>query len=366
MTTRRGEGTLDLFELIRTAIRRWYVVLPVLVASGVGAVLILQAASEEYELEASYLLSGLSLDGELPGGPTEVEGITDAGLLADVLNLDGRAGPATDDPSQANFEASTIGDTRLRIDVYGDDPVETLQLLEEQLEQADQAVADEVVFEVLARPDEATPSNEVRGEFQASALLRVDDTGSAIGGPIGGGYASRIVGELMSSSQAEADVLARGPEGTYVIERSDRDGAPIMAFTVVSDSEEAVSELLAAVVEVAAGRLELLQVSAGVSEDLRLELVPLAQSEPASLGIGEGRRPAVAVVALGVVVAFGLAVAIDGVSRRRSAGANGAHESSAGWDDESATGRSRDGLVGREGLDGPEEPRLDDPRVRSR
>lgn len=365
---------MDLFELIRTATRRWYVVLPVLAAAGAGAVLILQEASEEYQLEASYLLSGLSLDGEAPEEPREVDGITDAGLLADVLNLDGRAGPGTDDPSQANFEASTIGDTRLRIDVYGDDPVETLALLEEQLEQAAQAVAEGIVFEVLARPDEATPSNEVRGEYQASALLRVDDEGSALGGPIGGGYASRVVGELMSSSRAEADVLARGPNGTYDIERSDEDGAPIMTFTVVSDSEDAVSELLGAVVEVAAGRLERLQVSAGVSEELRLDLVPLARSEPESLGIGEGRRPAFAVVALGVVVALGLAVAIDGVARRRAARARrkgggndtertgrgghaGAGESPASWDEEAAAGRSRDGR---------EDPWIDEPRARSR
>ncbi|GGI05290.1 DUF2218 domain-containing protein [Egicoccus halophilus] len=364
---------MDPVELVRVSVRRWYVTVPLLALGVVAAVFILVNAERVHEVNGSVLLADRAVldaeaggdfgaardetppDGDVPEGDGTVadaldddtvddgtvdgalegedgdaagaaaneqdedEGIS-AGLLAEIINLDGRATTNPDEGSGASLRANGVSNTTLRIDVFSDDPAEAQALLEEKYVEAAQIIGEQRVLEQVVFPQEASPSSDGRGAFQSSALLRIRELDVGGGEPIASGYALQVVTELMLAAESYAAVEAAtgGVEFDYTVAQLAADQAPLLDITVEAPSEEDAERVWVAVRDVADERLERLQQVHGVPQEQWLGFAELVRDPPQELTTSEGRR--LAMIALGIfgLLALAAGLAVDGAARRRA------------------------------------------------
>lgn len=326
---------MDPYELVRIVLRRWYVTAPFLLAGVIGAVLVMERADDVYEVSGSVLVTrtaqlfGVGEDrsavdpgeegaAEEPDADDGEGGIVNATLLAEVINLDGRATTAPAEGSGPSLRAFSIGNDTVRIDVYGNDAEDTFLILQEKVEEARGVAGSDAYIETIAMPPGASPSSDQRGAYQASALLRIDWEEEPTGEGLGADFAIRVVSEQMLAEDS-ADLVATrgGQEPDFDVVPQQRDQAPIVTVSARADSPEGADAQWEAVRDVVDERLTRLQDLQSVPEDERLGLATLVRSAPEELVANDGRRLAAVIFGMGALLGIGVALAFDATARRR-------------------------------------------------
>lgn len=314
---------MDLVAVAWAVLRRWYVLVVFLAIGAFGAYETMTSAEQSYEVQGTYLMSTTTALGEdsEPAEAADAErGVTDAGLLAAVLNLDPRSRGGAE--GGASLTAMPIADQTVRIDATATTANEAEGVLDDVIDMAMDAVAAGIEVEVVAR-SAATVSQAENAEaarYEAGGLLRL--SGEALEGgasQVAPNYAGRILGELMRSSETQTEILGDIPSGSYNLEHDDRDQAPIVTVSAVATSPDDAVTVFDRTLASASEQLDVIQDSEGVGETNRLQLIPLVEAAAPVQGEESARRPALTILGLSGIFGAGTALALDRLlaARRR-------------------------------------------------
>lgn len=315
---------MDILDIVRTLLRRWYVVVPVLVATAAFAFVVVRSVDAQYEAAGSFLLTNASMMGESGEGDISLDVMLQMVQWGEVrrrvVEKGGTAKITTDDTVQEVIRVQAEGESE-------QEAVETVQLALEELrrEVADRQAqagvpADERgATEVLAAPtsaQERTGDGTEGSTYVALGLLHLSAPGEQFENPYAAAPAStvRILEEVITGPQVQEDLSgAHGPM-SYQVTFVPRDAAPILNLTVQSPSPDRSLDAFEAVGERLDKELEARQGQAGVPERAMLTLQPLAEPDGATLLGSEARRPLITVLVVGVVTAVSLAVLVEGLA----------------------------------------------------
>jgi hypothetical protein len=321
---RNGAG-MDLVSIGGTLLRRWYILVPVVLLGLAGAYHVAATTESEYTATGTFLLTANPLEANdadpEPGesGPADLDGASDATLLAAILGLDTRY-IAQNADSESVFALTMIDDRTLQVEAWADDPEALEALLDELTEQASASLAAGLRISVAGRtsPIPAIEADAARGDEQAGMVIQI------VGGDAAGGggalppeYVGRVLSELMLSRSALEEVALERSGARYSVTMQTQDLAPIVTVSAIASSPQDAIDAYQRTVEVASARLQRIHDSHQVAEGQRLLLAPLVEPSGAPMTSDQGRRPALAIVALALVCGAALAVMVDGVTRRR-------------------------------------------------
>jgi hypothetical protein len=125
--------------------------------------------------------------------------------------------------------------------------------------------------------------------------------------------------EMMAPGTAK-DLAARGFPGSYAVALSPGENTvttgSVLDVTVIDSSQAAAEDTLRAVTDQIS--VELTQMQGGIRPGDRIRAATLSFSPQAALSVSQTARPLVAVIALGLLLAFGIPIVVDGrITRRR-------------------------------------------------
>lgn len=331
---------MDVIEIARTALRRWYVVLAVLLLTGVAAVAVARTAEVHYEVSGSFLLSAVSAP-DAEGADRDVATLTPHVASELVQDSDVRARVGEQGGSD-DYTVTVEGDGLLRVQGAGaseEEAVTTAQLVmaeirSEVTRHEDEAGAPEnrrTEVEVLSSPTTARLVGG--GDVPADGADVGDEAYVATGSlrfltPPGAGsnpYAASLVGtvrvleEVLQSPIARREIAAAGGDPGYELGMLPADAAPIVNVVTTSTSAEVAERTFGLVEDGLRDELETRQDEVGAPEASWLNLEPLSVPVGAVVVGGELQRSLIVIIGVGVVAAVSLAVVVEaGASRRRS------------------------------------------------
>jgi hypothetical protein len=315
---------LDLLSVAGTLVRRWYIILPIVLLGALGAMRIAATTASEYTATGTYLLTANAreLGGESSSpsaNGSDLAGASDSSLLAAILGLDRRYVANAAAEGEPSFAFATLDGMTLQIDAWADDTGDLDALLDDVAEQADAALAEGVRLGVAGRTEPSSVEGE-RGEYRAGMILQM------VGGQVEGGggltpeYVGRVLGELMLSRGAIQEVAQAEPGARFSLSMQPQDLAPIVTVSAMAADPEAALSAHGATVEVASERLERIQDAQAVLQDQRLELAPLTAPTSPQMTNDPGRRPAISLFGLSLLAGVMAALAMDGVASARRRG----------------------------------------------
>jgi hypothetical protein len=329
---------MDVLELARTVLRRWPVVVPVLLATLLGAYWLHARTDVVYHAGGSLLLSSSALTGngaEAPEAPADAP--LSGAVLAELLQRDEvRSDVVAAGGTEEYYLDYESTDSIMRVWAIDDDEDAVVTSVREVLEAIEPTArarqgpgtpaGSRVDVEILTTPSRALQENvtedgEERTRYTATGSARLFNTASdEPANPYAGDYrvTGSILQELAASPQAREQLRELGATAEYTATLEAGDFAPIMHVTATGDDPEAVMRTYEEVASYLQRTLDERQAAAGVPDDLLLLFEPLSTPEEAERATGSLRRPLVALVGLGVVVAISLAVLIDGFMVRKS------------------------------------------------
>lgn len=342
---------MDVLTILSTLLRRWLIVVAVLVLTGVAVAGIVVRTEPTYEMRGSFLAAervmgepGISEPNSEFGEDAEEDGST-AGQVAAVLNP-GLIAEAVQDGAVAEEIRAQGGTSGYEIQVEGDllrvvashsdrsKVVPTVLGVLAAIEGEVAAVQAEVgipqerqaVVERIAVPSEASVKGHiipnVGVEYSARGAVRI--AGPGVGGDnpyTQSGFTVEILEEVLGGEAARARVIDAGGTGDYSIDQEDDETAPIVYLTATGASADEAERTFAAARDVASDELETRQAALGAPEASRIGLFALSvpsRAQQASSGLA---RPLITVAGLGAATAVGLALLVDnvlyGLRRRR-------------------------------------------------
>lgn len=323
---------MDILTIGAIVLRRWFVIIPVLLLTGAGAVVIAERTQPEYSASASFLLVAAPIQAT-SSMPPAVTGQ----ILADVLSSN-RSTAGLSGRTAYNGEADLTG-SYLHVEVSGPSasvveadlnvlleraPEELAALQEDAGIQPGLRSALSVLGEASS-PEERTeigPDGASRNEFTASAFLLVEPPRGVT--PEGGRalpfppslFTVRVLSEAMSSPQVVREV--RGShKAAYAVSGIPRDSAPVLNVEVRGALPDDVLSLLETVSTALREQLAEIQAGAGVAPENQTALSPLRVPTQAELLSTHVMRPVATVLALGAAVAVAMALLLDSLLTRR-------------------------------------------------
>lgn len=325
---------MDVIEIARTVLRRWYVVLPVLLVTAGLAYTIFSTAESEYETTGSFLLTDASLAGASSGGGGPLS--LSPQVIAEIAQGDEVRLAVVDAGGTADYEVVTgTEEGLLRIQAVGDAEQATVLTVHLVIEEIDRLIAERQeaagvpegrrgTVEVLASPSTArrevtenADGEEVSG-YVAGGAVRMTGIGAQGANPYAASYTGtiRVLEEVMVSPQVQTEVAVAGGRGTYEVAMRQRDTAPIIYVTGRATSPQASMETFTVTLERLRTELRERQERAGAPAASMLTLEPLSvPTTPVLIG-GELRRPLIVIVGLGLLAAVSLAVLVEGLATR--------------------------------------------------
>lgn len=314
---------MDVLTLARILLRRWYVVLPILLLTGVGLYLVSLRPGPTHTTQGSMLLA----DPELQT-PDEAEGSTIAAadvaapsVLAEVMADAEIAERIVDAGGSEDYSVTVAGeDGLLRVMGAADDEgaaIDTVDVVLDELEaeaerRQDDAGIDEderIAVETLSRPASAVqtegPDGEVRHEAVGSA--RASGRFGAENPYASSEFAFAVLDELVSSEQGRADLAEAGATAEFEMDVD----ASIMSVRVNGVTPESVMRTYQVLTDELTSELERRQVEIGITSAERTRLQPLTEPLGVSTERSDLLRPLVTLSGLGVVAAIGLALLFD-------------------------------------------------------
>lgn len=322
---------MDIIEIARTVFRRWYVVVPVLMVTGVLVFAVASNAEPTYETSGSFLLA----DAALVGG-SEQPGVTvTPQVVGEVVQGDAVRQRVREQGGTADYEVAVENaEGLMRITATGESEqaaVTTVQVVTEEIQralaerQAEAGTPEQRrgTVEVLSSastarlvvPDGA--EDEAAGYVSTGALkvnLPDDTGGNPYAASLGG--TTRVLEEVMQSPQVRQEITGERSADTYEVTMLPRDTAPILNLAVTSASAQGAMDTYDAVADRMATELRERQELAGARPASMLTLQPLSVPAGVTVAGGELRRPLIVIVGLGLVAAISLAVLVEGLATR--------------------------------------------------
>jgi capsular polysaccharide biosynthesis protein len=325
---------VDLVAVLRVAMRRWLVTVPVLlIAIGVG-VWLERSVDPVYEAAGSLLVTAQSTDDRpSPGDVIDLSEVAERVRLGDEARELAAASPSTAvtlEPTSATVVQIVVeGPDAAAVSAAADDladlvvaDVDGVQT-DAGIEEDERLTASRTAEIVDPQVDEDDDGETI---FISAVGVQLDDPFAARENPLAADLATaRIIQVVGQSDRARQLVDAADPQvADYSLELEDFDQAPLVDISVLAPTEADALEGFDTVVAVVDELLDERQATAGVPSFDRVSVEPLAApgsadnvSPPVSVGL-------VVVLALGVVLALVLAVLRENVVARRSTAATDA------------------------------------------
>lgn len=324
---------MDIIEIALTVFRRWYVVVPVLMLTGVLAYAVASNAEPEYQTAGSFLLADAALVGDRDQPPVSVT----PQVIGEIVQGGAVRQQVRQQGGTADYEISVEGpDGLMRVTAAGDSEaaaVTTVQVVMEEIQralserQAEAGVPEQGRGSVEVLSSAASAEQQVVDEGEETEAVRFVSTGSLrMNLPSDGGnrYAAsldgtaRVLGEVMLSPHVRQEITGGDDSETYEVTMQPRDSAPIINVAVTSTSAQGAMETYDAVADRMATELRQRQEIAGAPPSSMLTLQPLAVPVGVAPAGGELRRPLLVIVGLGLIAAVSLAVLVEGLATRSS------------------------------------------------
>lgn len=307
---------MDFFELAKILLRRWYIVVPVVVFAVVAASLVAQRIPDEYVAEGSFAVT------------TTQASVSDQ-VLAEVARDGSNRAALREKGADAPYTVRVSRGGIIRVEAEASSPDDVVTTVREVLGmldghyqdlQADEGIPEERrgVVEVLNRPIGATSKmvqtgpESVERRYTASGSARTVFPGSTRvedAPPL-----RTVLLERLRSAGFEETAEARGARTSYEV---DQEQKSLFRVTATGSDPRAAVRTFEAVMDAAAQELESVKgiVDLGPSADVAIK--PVAVPAEATAESTRQIRAMVAIAGVGLVVAVLLALLVEGLAQRR-------------------------------------------------
>lgn len=314
----RGDGIVDLVTLIRLVLRRWVVVVPVLVVTVGAAVWMQRAAEPRYVTSGSVLLTSPEVRGssgtavDLPLIATSVE--AQAGRIVSEREV------------VAGIDVEVVGDRLLRVQAIGGQRaglesavLDVLELLREHVDRQQDGVSESQRMRASLLGEGVTvEAGSSGGGFTASGNVVIEDPFAGVPNPyLASAGTARVLEVLAEGPSLRQQVEALGGSVDYEVTQQPRDPAPLLFVTVRGSDPRQVRGTFEHVTRLMEGELTERQERAGIAASRQVGLELLAAPSEVSDESGPLDRSVVTVLGLGGAAALGLALMAESITARR-------------------------------------------------
>lgn len=313
---------MDLLTLIQVVLRRWYVTIPVMLATLGVAWWVQTNTPPTYEASGAMLLAGPELE------PSRMPFVV-ADVVGHVARLDDLEVQGELAIGGATFAVIPASPTILTIRAVGDTgeaAVETVGNVVEWLRtevsasQAGSTIPPDERLEVRTSDPVVVPERQDDGSFQAEGTVLVVDPTAGLENPYRPSAATGRVLEVSVESDSALERISSmtAEDIKYDVGQSNRDAAPILNVTVLGRDPGAVLAAFDVVHRTIDEDLEQRQSRAEVPVSRRVTTELIAAPEIVEDVSPPLERSAAALAAAGMLLAVGLAVLVESVSARRA------------------------------------------------
>jgi hypothetical protein len=327
---------MDFLDVILIILRRWKIVLPILLLTGVAAGETLARHKATYEATGSLLVEAAGP--QIIANPAQPSKGLSVGVAANLLSERLSSSTLKDQvraqggPARYTVRVDQLGGlvqidaTDIRADIVIATLKAVLSIAPQELASLQGSLElpekDRSTLGVLTMPAVTDVRPLPDGTVTATGTAVIFPPGQQAGtyNPYdASGFTTRVLVESMHSVAALQAVHAHGAVPNYTVTRIARDEAPVLSVVAAGATRVQTMNTFKATVAVLQETLDDLQNKAGASKDQRTVLTPLAVPAGASVASASVVRTLVALTALGVVLAGGLAVFFESLSvaRRR-------------------------------------------------
>ena len=314
---------MDFIELLKIMIRRWFVVIPVLV---VAAVIGSQLVGEPEQLYTAtgteLLISADASEAATAAGPLNVS--VAGGILASALNQEGYRTSLRDRglSTQYTVEANPSS-TVLTIAINGSDPATVLATGQAIAAEAEELLASVVGGDtggvrvtVVSTPteDQIVPFGSTSNLTVAIALL----PGAGGGNPFPPSVSTvRTLLEVAQRPSLQQSVAEVAPNASFVVGARDRDSAPIINVTITAAEPAVIFPTYEAVLDALQVELDDLQGLYGVEPGTGTVFSTLSPPSQVVQTSSSEVRVIAGIALLALAVACALAILTDTLIARR-------------------------------------------------
>ena len=314
---------MDVLDIVRTLLRRWMVVVPILVLTAVAAYLLSSRAPEQYTATGQMLV----VDAQTGGDPDP----TDAAVLGELVQSDEvRRAVAEQVGGPAFYEVDTSREGILEIEaVTTDDPARAVRTVQGVLDALGPTLgawrpADslppgyEERVEVLNIPSEAIAETQRDGsqEFTARGSARLVLTSpEREGDELDDETARRLLAATIE--RGEVGERIRDAFGVTIgVDTNDDGESPVVEVTATGGDPQVAQEAVEALMEAAPDAVNELDALPTIAVDQVTQ--PFMDVSAADIENRGRLRLVVAVAALGVGAAVALAILVEAVAQARA------------------------------------------------
>lgn len=345
---------MDLVSLVKLVLRRWMVVVPILIVALAVAVNVQGSVESVFEAEGSAVIATAAYDQQaVPSDAVE------PAELAEIVRLSDEVAELAAGPPELDITIVPAAANILQIVVSGDDEAvvtagvgELVELVIARTQALQQEAGVSNEERIQARPlsedIEAvaqTSVDDATVEYTAAVGLRFDDPTAGIENPYTANRATaRLVEVAVQSDASRARVNElTGTTIDYAVTQEEFDQAPILQVMAYGTSEAAAIEGFGNVVETMGELLAQRQDRAGIPPSAQLAVEVVAAPQRARDVSPPIARTAAVTVALGALIALGAAILAENLNTRRELRRRPAHrwtDRGPGQDDPGRTGSS--------------------------
>lgn len=327
---------MDLISIFRIALKRWKIVVPVLLLTVAAAARLYTDQSTSYSVAGTQLL--MSGRGSQDGQAENAVGVA-TDLLDDLLLQPAVRQQLTDDGLSGNYEVevSPTGRTA-RLDVFGISPEQAVAtadalvaLAPEMLsETLGSRAADRLAVEQATAAGAENATQEADGSFRYSTVIVVGTSRPDVNTPFPAGLGTvRLMTVITGSTPFRLQFQEANPTATFEVDRNIRE-SPILQIVAGAPTPEEAITAHRWVVRALGDELDQLQADASVEADRRTQWWTLVEAAYPMPTATSRVRPAAAATVLGTGLAIGLATVVEAVAadrrRRREPPATGEPE----------------------------------------
>lgn len=311
---------MDLLTLIQAVIRRWYVTVPVLLATFAVAAVVQANITPEYQANGSVLLEEPRFDpSRLPAS------FINAGAIADRFDeLDAGARFSTGDAqvvvhaaTSTTIEILGVGPAANDVAASVDAAIEWVRDEVAAMQDEEDVAASERLRSTVLTPV-VTPEPLPGGSYEAVGIVALRDPSSGIENPYGADSSTTsLLGAVVTSDTGRSRVNQATASGVTFGVSTGRDNPAIVSITTTGPDPDGVVDAFDVVRDALADELDARQARAEVPESRRIVVSDLARPEAVADVSPPVSRAVAAVVGAGGLLALGLAIVVDTVALRR-------------------------------------------------
>lgn len=327
---------MDVFVVVQTVLRRWWVVLPTLALTAGAVALVLMRVEPEYEATASLLLAAPELT-QVPGEEAAEGAPASAAVIAEIVQGDEVRDRLAQGGASADYLVEVTGDgSILRVVATDASQSRVVPTVEAVLAAIDETVAErvgaqqDVRLDVLSRPSQARAATVPDADggtstvYEATGSVRLLGLGEdgAIGANpyVASGGTLRVLQEVAASPEARGAVLEGERNASFNLHMENRDAAPILYVSAQGTDPDGVMRTLDRAVTYLNDVLLDRQQQVGAPESTWIRLEPLSMPAAVTQLSANVRRPVLMIAGLGMIAAVSLALLVDNLMLRRGGG----------------------------------------------